>query len=296
MRVAVTGSSGELGQGRVAQLADHGHEVLRLVRRPAQAAGEVTWDPAGGTVDLAGLVGTEGVVHLAGAGLADRRWTAEYQRTIRDSRVLGTRTLVRAMAQLDPVPRVLVSQSGVDYYGSTGDAVIDEDSPGGQGFLADVTRAWEHEAVAAEDAGVRVVRTRTAPVMSAGGPSFGRLLTLSRLGLGGPLGNGRQWWSWITLPDQAAATRFLLESDVSGAVNLTAPEPARQVDIARAIGRATHRPALLPAPAIAMRLVVGGAASLALDSHRVVPIRLVEAGFIYQHPDLETACRWLAAR
>lgn len=296
MKVAVTGSSGELGQALLGDLEGHGHQVVRLVRRPARAADEVTWDPTGGSVDLAGLSGTEGVVHLAGAGLAARRWTPEYRRTIRDSRVLGTRTLVRALGQLDPVPRVLVSQSGVDYYGSTGDAVIDEESPGGEGFLADVTRAWEHEATAAEDVGIRVVRTRTAPVMSDGGPSFGRLLTLSRLGLGGPLGSGRQWWSWITLPDQAAATRFLLESDVSGAVNLTTPEPARQIDIARAIGRATRRPALLPAPAVAMRLVVGGAASLALDSHRVMPTRLVRAGFNYRYPELEHACRWLAAR
>lgn len=296
MRVAVTGSSGQLGTELQTVLRAGGHEVLRLVRRPPEAPDEVRWDPTGGAVDLDGLAGTEAVVHLAGAGLAEHRLTAQRKRTVRDSYVLGTRTLVRALAQLDPVPQVLVSQSGIDYYGSTGDAVIDEEAPSGAGFLADVARAWEHEATAAEDAGIRVVRTRTAPVMSAGGPSFGRLLTLSRLGLGGPLGNGRQWWSWITLPDQAAATRFLLESDLSGPVNLSTPEPARQVDIAKAIGRATHRPALLPAPAFAIKLIVGDAAQLALDSHRVMPTRLIAAGFDYQHPDLETACRWLAAQ
>lgn len=300
MRVAVTGSSGELGAALLPVLRSGGHHVVRLVRRPPQAPDEVRWDPAGGTVDLPGLAGVEGVVHLAGSMIPDKPWAPGYQqalREFRDSRVLGTRTLVQALSRLDPVPQVLVSQSGIDYYGPTGDAVIDEDAPSGEGFLADVARAWEHEAKAAEAAGMRLVLCRTAPVMSAEGPSFGRLLTLTKLGLGGPLGNGKQWWSWIALPDQVAAMRFLLESELAGPVNLTTPEPARQVDIAKAIGRATNRPALLPAPAFAMRLVVGEkAAQLALNSHRVMPTRLLAAGFDYQYPDLDGACRWLAGR
>jgi uncharacterized protein (TIGR01777 family) len=296
VKVAITGSSGELGSALVPALTAAGHDVVRLVRREPAAPDEVRWNPTGGSVDLAGLAGTDAAVNLAGAGMADKRWTAQYKRTIRDSRVLGTRTLVRALGQLDPVPHTLVSQSGIDVYGSTGEALVDEDTPGGEGFLADVARAWEHEAEAARADGIRVVTSRTQHRMSAAGPSFGRLLTLSRLGLGGPLGGGRQWWSWITLPDHVAAVQFLLESDLSGPVNLVSPEPARNRDIVKAIGRATHRPALLPAPAFAMRLVVGEVAVLALASHRVIPSKLLAAGFSYQHPDLDTACRWLAER
>lgn len=293
MRVIVTGASGLIGSALVQRLQAGGHEVVRLVRRPPGGPGEVRWDPATGEVDTGALGAVEAAVHLAGAGVGDHRWTDAYKRTIHDSRVLGTRTLVRALRDLRPAPQVLVSGSAVGFYGSRGEQELTEDSPPGHGFLAGVVRDWEAEATAASDAGIRVVLARTGLVLSRQGGALGRLLPLLRLGLGGPLGNGRQWWPWITLDDEVSALEFLLTAPLSGPVNLSAPEPARNRDLTAALGRQLHRPTLLPAPAAALRLAVGEFAEDVLASQRVLPRRLLRAGFGFAQPTVPDAVRWV---
>ena len=289
LRVAVTGASGLIGPALVAHLRGLGHEVLRLVRRPAGAPDEVTWDPAAGTVDLGRLAGTQAVVHLAGAGVGDHRWTAAYRTVILDSRVQGTGTIARAVAELDPAPAVLVSASAIGFYGDTGDRVVDETAPRGAGFLAEVVEAWEAAAEPARAAGIRVVHPRSGLVMAWSGGAWARMLPLFRLGLGGRLGNGRQYWSYITLEDEVRALTHLLDSELAGPVNLTAPNPATNAEITKAMGVALHRPALLPVPAIALKTVLGEFSSEVLGSIRVRPTRLVADGFIYRHPDLVSA-------
>jgi uncharacterized protein (TIGR01777 family) len=293
VKIAVTGASGLIGTALVTRLHAAGHDVVRLVRRRPRAAGEVQWDPEAGVVDTAGLAGLDGAVHLAGAGVGDHRWTDEYKRTILDSRVLGTRTLVKALTSLDPLPRVLVSGSAVGFYGTRGDEVLTEASPGGEGFLADVVRAWEAETEPASAAGIRVARIRTGLVMSPEGGAFGRLLPLLKLGLGGPLGDGRQWWPWITLEDEVRAIEFLLTHDVSGAVNLTGPEPAPQRDVVKALGQVAHRPSLFPAPRFGLKLVLGEFADDVLASQRALPTVLQGAGYTFTHPTLDAAARWV---
>ena len=294
MRVVVTGAGGFLGTALVAQLREQGHGVRRLVRRAPAAADEVSWDPAGGEVDLDALAGTEAVVHLAGAGVGDRRWTPAYKQQIRDSRLLGTRTLVAALTRLDPAPRVLVSASAIGFYGPRGEEELTETSEGGTGFLADVVREWEAETQPAELAGIRVSTIRTGLVLAPRGGALARLLPLVRLGLGGPLGTGRQWWSWITLPDELAAIAFLLDHDLPGPVNLVAPAAARQYTVVRALARQLHRPAPLPAPGFALRLALGEFAGEILSGQRVLPQRLTEAGFTFRHPELAGAAHWVA--
>jgi len=247
-------------------------------------------------VDLPGLVGVEAAVHLAGAGVGDKRWSDQYKQVLRDSRILGTRTLVRALTSLDPLPRVLVSGSAIGYYGERGDEVLDEDSTKGDGFLADLVQDWEAEADPARAAGIRVVFARTGLVMARSGGAFAQLLLLARLGLGGPLGNGKQWWSWITLADQIAAIQHLLDSDLSGPMNLTAPTPAPNIAVIRSLTSALHRPTLIPAPAFALRIILGEFANEVLCSQRVVPAGLINSGFTFQHPTLEAAAGWVTAR
>jgi len=296
MRIAVTGSHGLIGTALVEVLRQGGHDVVQLVRSAPQEPGEVQWDPASGTVDLAGLDGVEAAVHLAGAGVGDHRWTDDYKRVVRDSRVLGTRTLVKALTSLDPLPRVLVSGSAIGYYGDRGDEVLTEDSRAGRGFLAGVVTAWEAEAEPARQAGIRVVHPRTGLVMARSGGAFSQLLLLSRLGLAGPLGSGEQWWSWITLPDTVRALQHLIESDLTGPVNLTAPNPAHNIEVIRALAGARHRPALLPAPAFALRIVLGQFAGEILSSQRVMPGRLLDSGFRFEHAALASAAAWTTSR
>jgi uncharacterized protein len=297
MRVAVTGASGLIGSALATSLVDDGHDVVRLVRRPAREPGEAQWNPDTGSVDLDALAGVDGAVHLAGAGVGDHRWTESYKRRIRDSRVLGTRTLVRALASLDPVPRVLVCGSGVSAYGDRGDEVLTERSSVRDDiFLARVVGVWEAEARLAEETGVRVALTRTGMVLSKSGGTMGRLLPVVKLGVAGPFGRGRQWWSWITLADEVAALRFLLEHELSGPVNLTAPEPARQRDVMRAIAREVHRPAVLPAPRFALRMVLGELAEDISTSQRAVPEALLTAGFTFRHSRIEDAAAWVTGR
>jgi uncharacterized protein (TIGR01777 family) len=296
VRIAVTGSTGLIGTALVTRLHAAGHDVVRLVRRAPRAADEVRWDPQSGEVDLEGLAGVDGAVHLAGAGVGDHRWTDDYKRTILASRVDGTRTLSQALATLQPLPRVLVSGSAVGYYGDRGDEVLTESSTGGEGFLADVVRSWEGAAAPAVDAGIRVSFARTGLVFSPEGGALGRMLPLARLGLGGPLGSGRQWWPWITLHDEVSALEFLLEKDLDGPVNLSAPQPARQADVAKAFGHALHRPALLPAPAFGLRLVLGEFAADVLSSQRMLPSRLLDAGFTFGQRTIEQATAWTLAQ
>ncbi|MEV0398863.1 TIGR01777 family oxidoreductase [Actinoallomurus sp. NPDC050550] len=289
MQIAITGSTGLIGTALVRALRGEGRTVLRLVRRRPSADDEIRWDPFG-EVDTASLEGVDAVVHLAGAGIGDRRWSDCYKQEIRDSRVEGTRTLSRALAALRDGPAVLVSGSASGYYGDTGDRTVDEDSPSGEGFLAALCRDWEAATAPAAEAGIRVVLPRAGVVLAREGGALGRLLPVFRAGLGGRLGSGRQWMSWISLTDQIAALRFLIDGDVAGPVNLTAPAPVTNAAYTAAVGRALHRPTFFAVPAAVLRLALGGLADEgALVSQRIMPARLTAAGFRFQHPDLDTA-------
>jgi len=292
MKIAITGASGLIGSALVPHLRARGDEVLRLVRRTAVAPDEVEWDPKAGTVDLEALVGVDAVVHLAGAGVGDHRWTPDYKRTIVDSRVDGTHTIVSAMTRLDPLPRTLVAGSAIGWYGDTGDRAVDESAPAASGFLADVVRAWEAAAEPASQAGIRVAHARTGLVVSGDGGAWARLFPLFKLGLGGKLGSGKQYWSWISLRDEVAALTFLLDNEaMSGPVNLTGPDPATNAEVTAAMGRVLHRPTLLAVPAFALKSVLGEFSSEVLGSARVLPHVLTEAGFHWQDPTVESAIR-----
>ncbi|GAA2425572.1 TIGR01777 family oxidoreductase [Actinomadura vinacea] len=291
MKVVVSGAGGLIGTALVRALRDDGHEVVRLVRRAATGPDEARWDPAGGTVDAEALRGAGAVVHLAGAGVGDRPWTRARKRLIRDSRIGGTRTLAEAIAGAGDGPRVFVSGSAIGYYGDTGGRAVDESAPMGEGFLAELVRDWEAAARPAAEAGARVVHSRTGIVLAAHGGILGRVLPLFRMGLGGRLGDGRQWVSWITLDDAVAALRHLIDrEDLAGPVNVVAPESVTNAAYTRAIGRALHRPAVVPVPAVALRAALLGFADEGpLISQRIVPRRLEESGFRHAHPDLEGA-------
>ncbi|MFE3560166.1 TIGR01777 family oxidoreductase [Streptomyces sp. NPDC059193] len=292
MRIAVTGSTGLIGSALVRSLRADGHEVVRFVRRPPAAGDEVRWDPARGYVDPAGLAGCAAVVHLAGAGVGDHRWTAAYKKEIRDSRVLGTAALARALAALDEPPAVLVSGSAVGYYGDTGDRVVDEDAPAGRGFLPSVCVEWEAAARPAREAGIRTAFARTGLVVARDGGAWGRLFPVFRAGIGGRLGDGRQYWPFISLHDEIAALRHIIDTPgLEGPVNLTAPEPLTNRQITAAMGRVLHRPALLPVPAAALRIVLGELSEDVLGSQRARPARLLESGFVFRHPGIEDAIR-----
>ncbi|MGW2280593.1 TIGR01777 family oxidoreductase [Streptomyces sp. NPDC001770] len=291
-RIAVTGSTGLIGAALVRSLRADGHEVARLVRRPAEAGDEVRWDPHRGYVDAAGLVGCDAVVHLAGAGVGDHRWTEAYKKEIRDSRVLGTAAVAEALASLDTPPKVLVSGSAIGYYGDTGDRVVDEGAPPGEGFLPSVCEEWEAATAPAEEAGIRTVHARTGLVVASGGGAWGRLFPLFKAGLGGRLGNGRQYWSFIALHDHIAGLRHLLATDaLSGPVNLTAPDPVTNAEVTAAMGRVLHRPTLFTAPAPALRLALGDFAEDVLGSQRVVPRKLLDSGFTFAFPGVDSAIR-----
>jgi uncharacterized protein (TIGR01777 family) len=292
MKIAITGASGLIGSALVPHLRSQGNEVVRLVRRPTTAPDEVTWDPAAGTFDLAGLQGTEAVVHLAGAGVGDHRWTDEYKRQILDSRVDGTRTIVDAITHLDVAPKVLISGSAIGWYGETGDRRVDETDPAGTGFLADVVRAWEATADPAEQAGIRVVHARTGLVVAKEGGAWARMFPLFKLGLGGKLGSGRQYWSWISLRDEVRAIDYLLANEsVTGAVNLTAPNPATNAEVTAAMGQVLGRLTLLPAPAFALKAVLGEFSTEVLGSARVIPAVLERAGFTWDDTTIASAIR-----
>ncbi|MBD0737800.1 TIGR01777 family oxidoreductase [Streptomyces sp. CBMA29] len=290
MRIAVTGSSGLIGSALSRSLAADGHDVVRLVRRAPVGPAEVRWDPARGTVDTAGLEGCEAVVHLAGAGIGDRRWTDSRKKELVDSRVLGTGAVARAAAALDTAPRVLVSASAIGVYGDTGDTAVDEDSPVGSGFLAELCQEWEAAADPARAAGIRTVHPRTGLVVAKGGGAWARLFPLFKAGLGGRLGDGRQFWSFIALHDEVAAIRYALDTaDLSGPVNLTAPEPLTNREITAEMGRVLHRPTVAAVPESVLRLVLGELAQDVTGSQRVRPKRLLDSGFRFAFPEFAQA-------
>jgi uncharacterized protein (TIGR01777 family) len=290
MRIAVTGASGLIGTRLVTVLREEGHDVLRLVRRTAAAPDEVRWAPDTGQIDTAGLEGIDGAVHLAGAGIGDRRWTAAYKREIRASRIQGTSTLATAMATLEQRPRVLVSGSAIGYYGDTGDAVVDENSPRGDGFLAKVVGEWEGSAEPARRAGIRVVHPRTGLVLSGRGGTWGRLFPLFKAGLGGRIGDGRQYWSFVSLEDEVRAlVHMLTDTTLSGPVNVTAPNPVTNAEMTEAMGRALHRPTKLAVPGFALRIALGEFAGDVLTGQRVMPRCLLDAGFTFHHPTADDA-------
>ncbi|MGW8887355.1 TIGR01777 family oxidoreductase [Streptomyces sp. NPDC055749] len=291
-RIAVTGSTGLIGAALVRSLLADGHEVVRLVRRPPTAGDEVEWDPERQFVDVAGLVGCDAVVHLAGAGVGDRRWTEAYKREIRDSRVLGTAAIAEAVASLDTPPKLLLSGSAVGYYGDTGDRAVDESAPPGEGFLPSVCVEWEAATAAAQEAGVRTVFARTGLVVASEGGAWGRLFPLFKAGLGGRLGNGRQYWSFIALHDHIAALRHIIDTPaLSGAGNMTGPDPVTNREVTAAMGRVLHRPTLFTAPAPALRIALGGFSSDVLGSQRVLPGQLLDSGFSFAFPGIDSAIR-----
>jgi uncharacterized protein (TIGR01777 family) len=298
-RVAVTGASGLIGGALTAFLRERGDEVVRLVRRPAEVGDEVQWDPGRGVLDPDDLLGVTAVVHLAGAGVGDRRWTPSYQQEILRSRVDGTQTVARALAELAGRGQEVrfVSGAAVGYYGDRGDEVLTEGSAPGEGFLAEVVRAWEAAAEPARRAGLSVAHPRTGLVFAPGGGAMGRMLPLAKVGINGPLGSGRQWWPWISLPDTVRALAHLVDHpEVEGPVNVVGPEPRHQVDIAKELGRQIGRPALLPAPAFGIRMVVGGFADEVLTSKRAVPTALLASGFTHEHTTVDSALRWVLAQ
>lgn len=285
MRIAITGSTGLIGTALVGQLKAEGHSVQRLVRRKATSPGEVQWDPTMGTIDLDALEGVDAIINLAGAGVGDKRWTAKYRATILNSRLLSTTTIAHAVETLKP--KVFISASAIGFYGETGNRAVVEADRGGDDFLSAVCREWEAAADLA--IGVRIVKIRTGLVLDPTGGALGRLLPLFRLGLGGKLGSGKQWWSWITLHDEIKAIIHCLNSDISGPVNLTSPNPVTNQDFTGSLARAVHRPALLPVPGFALKLLIGGFSSEILGSAKVLPKALQDSGFIWDYPHLTTA-------
>lgn len=301
--VVVAGASGLVGSALVPALIAEGHSVRRLVRRAARGDDEISWDPAAGILPVGTLDGVDAVINLAGVGAGDHRWTQSYRRQILSSRVSTTSLLSRELAKAyqartsadDSAERpVLIQASATGFYGDRGDEVLTESSAPGHGFLSDVVRRWEAAAAPAREAGVRVVNIRSGIVLSENGGALGRLLPLLRLGVAGPLGSGRQFWSWISLPDEVRAILHLLRTEVTGPVNLTAPAPSRNRDLTRALGAAFHRPTVLPVPGWALSLVIGGFSAEILGSQRVHPTVLEASGFTFEHPTIHAAAGWLA--
>lgn len=310
--VVVAGASGLIGSALVPALTHAGYTVRRLVRRAPRADDEISWDPAAGILPVGTLDGVDAVINLAGTGAGDHRWTPAYRKLILSSRLSTTSLLARELAKSHRVSGsaspssadqatdetagrpVLIQASATGFYGNRGEEVLTESSTPGHGFLADVVRQWEAAAAPARDAGIRVVHIRSGIVLAEDGGALGRLLPLLRLGVAGPLGSGKQFWSWITLADEVRAILHLLESQVSGPVNLTAPAPSRNRDLTRALGAAFHRPTVLRVPGWALSVVIGGFSAEILGSQRVHPTVLEASGFTFDHPTIHAAAAWLA--
>ncbi|CAB4744270.1 MAG: TIGR01777 family protein [Actinobacteria bacterium] len=284
-RIAISGSSGLIGSALVGHLKSEGHTVQRLVRRAPVAADEVTWDPQTGYVDLSALEGVNAIIHLAGAGVGDKRWTKKYKSEILNSRLLGTTAIAHAVASVKP--QVFISASAIGWYGESGNRAVVESDRVGDDFLATICREWEAAADLAGD--VRTVKLRTGLVLDPTGGALGKMLPLFRLGFGGKLGNGKQWWSWITLHDVIRAIDFALVEKISGPVNLTSPNPVTNQEFTAALARALHRPAVFPAPAIGLKIALGGFSAEVLGSKRVMPQSLQDAGFTWDYPHITEA-------
>ena len=288
-RIAISGASGLIGTALVGHLKSEGHTVQRLVRRTPITADEVQWDPQTSYVDLTALEGVDAIIHLAGVGVGDKRWTKKYKSEILNSRLLGTSAIAKAVAELKP--QVFISASAIGWYGESGNRAVVESDRVGDDFLAAVCREWESAADLAGD--IRTVKIRTGLVLDPTGGALGKMLPLFRLGFGGKLGSGKQWWSWITLHDQIRAIVFALENPISGPVNLTSPNPVTNQEFTSALARALHRPAVFPAPAFALKLALGGFSSEILGSKRVIPHVLKEAGFTWDYPHITEALNQL---
>jgi len=299
LTIAISGSSGLIGTALTTRLRADGHTVMPMVRTTARE-GEIHYDPRAGQLDPEHLIGVDAIVHLAGAGIGDRRWTAAYRREILESRTLSTSLIARSMAEVvnRGGPRTLLSGSGIGFYGATDDQELNERSDAGDGFLADVCQEWEAATSPADDAGIRVAHLRTGIVLSPAGGALKKLLPLFRFGLGGRMGSGRQWQSWISIDDQVGAIAFLLTADISGPVNLTAPTPVTNSEFTKVLAEALSRPALLPIPSFGPRLLLGRdlADALLFTGQRVLPDRLTEAGFSFEHSTLAEAFASLLRR
>ena len=299
MRTLVTGSSGLIGSALVPFLTTGGHKAVPLVRRPTGSSGsELHWNPEEDLIDETHLDGFDAVVHLAGENIAARRWSAKQKARIRDSRVKGTTLLARTLASLAHPPRVLISASAIGFYGDRGQDGLTEESTPGTGFLAETAQAWEEATEAAERKGIRVVRLRTGVVLSPAGGALKEMLLPFKLGVGGKVGSGEQWWSWIALDDVIGAIHHALTRDsVSGPVNLTAPHPVTNAEFTKTLGRVLSRPTIFPMPAFAARLAFGEMANeLLLSSTRVEPRKLLATGYSFRYPELAPALRHLLGK
>ena len=290
MRIAVAGASGLIGTALVRHLNSAGHQVIRLVRDPGARSEDARyWNPATGDIDDDAFAGIDGVVNLAGAGIGDRRWSERRKRELRQSRVDATELLVEAMVAAPTPPTVLVAGSAVGFYGDRGDEALDEESDPGSGFLASLAVEWEAAAAEAQNAGIQVALARTGLVVADNAPFLTRMLPLFKLGLGGPLGRGQQWWPWIALEDEVRALAFLLESDIAGPVNLCAPNPVTNKEFTRALASVLRRPSAFAVPRFGPRLLLGRelADGLLFSSTRAHPVALADAGFEFRHPELQ---------
>jgi len=289
MKIAVSGASGLIGSALVPALTGWGYEVVRLVRGEPAGPDEVAWNPATGTIDADRLAGVDGVVNLSGATIG-QRWTARRKAEILASRVESTKLLATTLAALDPPPTAFVCAGGVGIYGDRGDEILTEESEPGSGFLADVAAGWEAAAEPARTAGIRVVNFRQGLVLSGEGGGLVRMVLPFKLGVGGRVGSGRQWWSWVAMDDVVSAYRFALEGDLVGAVNLTSPNPVTNAQFTKALGNALHRPTVFPFPSFAATAMFGEMAEEALlGGQRALPERLLDAGFTFAYPELNAA-------
>ncbi|MGN9912342.1 TIGR01777 family oxidoreductase [Phytohabitans sp. LJ34] len=292
MRVLISGASGFLGRRLTRWLTENGHQVTRLVRRPDAGPGEISWDPASGMLDRAALAPHDAVVNLSGANIGDHRWTDRYKQVLISSRVDSTGTLARTLAALPAGerPGTLVNAGGINWYGDTGDTTVDEQSPPGTGFLADLCKLWEAATAPAEEAGVRVVRLRSGTPLHRDGGYLKPQMLPFRLGVGGKLGNGRQWMPWVSMVDWLLAVSFVLDHDgVAGPVNVISPEQVRNAEFTKEFGAALHRPVIMPIPAFALRVALGGLSTEALASIRAYPSVLLDAGFTFRQPGVRAA-------
>ncbi|MFV0525979.1 MAG: TIGR01777 family oxidoreductase [Acidimicrobiales bacterium] len=298
MDVVITGSSGLIGTALRRALVTAGHRPRRLVRRSAEAADEISWDPSRGVLDPAGLEGVDAIVNLAGPGINDRRWDDAYMATLRDARVDGTRLLAETMAGMERPPARFLSGSAVGFYGDRADEVLTERAHRGEGFLPGLVAAWEAATTAAVEAGIPTATLRTGIVLTPEGGALAKMLPLFRFGLGGRFGSGAQYMAWISLADEVAAIIHLLTSDLTGPVNLTGPEPVTNTAFTDTLGEVLGRPTLLTVPAFGPKLLLGSemAQALLFDSQRVVPGALLEDGFRFATPDVTTALRFELGR
>lgn len=297
MKIVVSGASGLIGTQLVAKLSQSGHEVIRLVRRSPKA-GEIQWNPKTGMLDAAALEGADAVIHLSGAGIGDKRWTSGYRKEILDSRTDTTALLAKTIASLSRKPSVFLSGSAIGIYGARSDEQLTEVSTHGTGFLAEVCEQWEAAAKPAVEAGVRTVYLRTGIVLSPKGGALKKLLPLFKLGVGGKFGNGKQWQSWISMDDEIGAIEFLLTANVSGAVNLTAPNPVTNAEFTKVLASVLKRPAIVPVPTFAPKILLGGelADALLFTGQRVIPAALNASGYMFKHTTLESALRSLLSK